>query len=120
MISSRRGLHTGSTFVKERHDLFNQLIHAHDDDDVLTEDELIGMLIFETKRYFYYPELIILVGNVFLFLFAGHETTAHTLAFALGLLAIYPDEQQKLVQQILQSSDENLVRAPLTIDSLYG
>lgn len=58
--------------LEEHHDPFNQLINAHADDDMLSEEELIG--------------------NVFLFLFAGHETTAHTLAFALGLLAIYPDE----------------------------
>ncbi|KDQ09997.1 hypothetical protein BOTBODRAFT_137276 [Botryobasidium botryosum FD-172 SS1] len=41
-----------------------------------------------------------LMGNVFIFLFAGHETTAHTLAFALGLLACYPEEQDKLYTHI--------------------
>lgn len=48
---------------------------------------------------------------MFLFLFAGHETTAHTLAFALGLLAVYPDEQRKLVQQIqeLQLANRDFV-----------
>ncbi|KDQ07501.1 hypothetical protein BOTBODRAFT_38802 [Botryobasidium botryosum FD-172 SS1] len=41
-----------------------------------------------------------LKGNIFIFLVAGHETTAHVLAFALGLLACYPDEQQKLYNHI--------------------
>jgi len=41
-----------------------------------------------------------LMGNIFVYLLAGHETTAHTLAFALGLLACYPDEQQKLYDHI--------------------
>lgn len=87
LILLRRAEH-GSA-IEERHDLFNQLIHAHADDDTLSEEELIG--------------------NVFLFLFAGHETTAHSLAFALGLLAIYPNEQRKLVQQIqdLQLADKD-------------
>ena len=28
------------------------------------------------------------------------QTTAHTLAFTLGLLALYPDEEEKLYQEI--------------------
>ncbi|CUA70459.1 hypothetical protein RSOLAG22IIIB_04197 [Rhizoctonia solani] len=42
------------------------------------------------------------VGNAFLFLFAGHETTAHTLSFCLGLLALYPKIQQEVYEQIKQ------------------
>ncbi|QRW25090.1 cytochrome P450 family protein [Rhizoctonia solani] len=41
-------------------------------------------------------------GNAFLFLFAGHETTAHTLSFCLGLLALYPEVQQEVYEQIKQ------------------
>jgi cytochrome P450 len=54
---------------------------------------------------------------MFVFLFAGHEvnsfpppcgvvmrsslqTTAHTLCFTFALLALYPDEQERLYQQI--------------------
>ncbi|KAF9048946.1 cytochrome P450 [Panaeolus papilionaceus] len=67
----------------ERNDLFSILLEEnsqHLDDAALTDDELIG--------------------NVFLFLLAGHETTAHTLAYAFCLLALYPDEQEKLYQHI--------------------
>ncbi|KAG9089767.1 hypothetical protein FS749_001071 [Ceratobasidium sp. UAMH 11750] len=39
-------------------------------------------------------------GNAFLFLFAGHETTAHALAFSLGLLAVYPEVQQEVYAQV--------------------
>lgn len=41
-----------------------------------------------------------LIGNIFVFLLAGHETTAHTLCFTLALLALYPDEQEILFQHI--------------------
>ncbi|KDQ09999.1 hypothetical protein BOTBODRAFT_36617 [Botryobasidium botryosum FD-172 SS1] len=41
-----------------------------------------------------------LMGNISVFLLAGHETTAHALAFAMGLLACYPEEQQKLHDHI--------------------
>ncbi|KAF7319130.1 F-box domain-containing protein [Mycena chlorophos] len=42
-----------------------------------------------------------LLSNSFIFLFAGHETTAHTLTFAVGLLALYPQVQQKIYRETL-------------------
>ncbi|KAB5589580.1 Cytochrome P450 family protein [Ceratobasidium theobromae] len=71
----------------QKHDLFNLLIHARDANDKLSEDELIG--------------------NIWVFLVAGHETTGHTMAIALGLLALYPEAQDKLVQQIKQLESEH-------------
>ncbi|PPQ79631.1 hypothetical protein CVT25_003216 [Psilocybe cyanescens] len=68
----------------EHHDLFTGLLRENDhavDFSTLTEDELIG--------------------NVYVFLVAGHEvSTGHTLAFTFALLALYPDEQEKLLEQI--------------------
>jgi len=37
---------------------------------------------------------------MFIFLIAGHESTAHTLCFTFALLALYPDEQERLYQHI--------------------
>ncbi|KAG9083983.1 hypothetical protein FRC06_004287, partial [Ceratobasidium sp. 370] len=39
-------------------------------------------------------------GNAFVFLMAGHETTAHGLAFSLGFLAAYPEIQQQVYAQV--------------------
>ena len=39
-------------------------------------------------------------GNVFLFLLAGYETTAHTLAYAFILLVLHQDEQETYYQNI--------------------
>ncbi|KAI0720704.1 cytochrome P450 [Cerioporus squamosus] len=78
---------------EERHDLFSNLLDAneeeHDSDAKLSDEELIG--------------------NVFLFLVAGYETTAHTLAYAFILLALYPDEQEAFYQNIksILPSDRN-------------
>ena len=44
--------------------------------------------------------MICMSGNVLIFQLAGHETTAHTLGFALGLLAIHTDVQDKLYEHI--------------------
>jgi cytochrome P450 len=39
-------------------------------------------------------------SNLFLFMFAGHETTANTLVYMIYLLAIYPEWQTWIVQEI--------------------
>ncbi|KAJ3484838.1 hypothetical protein NLI96_g5368 [Meripilus lineatus] len=70
--------------VKPKYDLLNGLLDACEGDlsgnSKLTERELMG--------------------NIFVFLLAGHETTAHTLCFAFALLALYPKEQEKLYEEI--------------------
>ncbi|KIJ25326.1 hypothetical protein M422DRAFT_38814, partial [Sphaerobolus stellatus SS14] len=77
MIVSRRT----SEVKEERYDLFSALLDGSENDkNPLTDEELIG--------------------NIFLFLIAGHDTTAHTLCFALGLLALDQDEQEKLYRHV--------------------
>jgi len=41
-----------------------------------------------------------IVGNIFIFLLAGHETTAHTFAYVFIFLALYQDEQEILYKQV--------------------
>ncbi|KAI5119153.1 hypothetical protein M0805_005232 [Coniferiporia weirii] len=69
----------------ERHDLFSSLLDANQ------EAEDVETRLSDTE----------LIGNIFIFLLAGHETTAHTLCFTLGLLALYPDQQEILYQSIM-------------------
>ncbi|KAH7925420.1 cytochrome P450 [Leucogyrophana mollusca] len=40
-----------------------------------------------------------LLSNIFTFLLAGHETSAHSLSFAFVLLALYPEVQQKIYNE---------------------
>jgi cytochrome P450 len=109
MISSRRADNTpgSGVQVEEQHDLFNQLLLAHDDSNSLSKEELLGGLALFG---WICPEHFL--GNVFLFLFAGYETTAHSLCFALGLLATHPEEQRKVFEQIqeLQKDHNDFVR----------
>ncbi|KAI9351306.1 cytochrome P450 [Obelidium mucronatum] len=50
-----------------------------------------------------------LKGNSFIFLFAGHETTASTMAFALALLAVHKDKQEALYADIKETlGDSNI------------
>ena len=44
-----------------------------------------------------------IIGNAYIYLLAGHETTAHSLAWTLALLAAYPDKQEKAYQEIMES-----------------
>ncbi|KAF9000899.1 cytochrome P450 [Cyathus striatus] len=67
-------------------------------------DDIFSMLVQanqaeeDSKHKLNYVELI---SDVFLMLFAGHETTAHTLAATLACLARYPNQQQEVVDQIM-------------------
>ena len=47
-----------------------------------------------------------LLGNIFLFLLAGHETSAHTMAFALGLLALHQNVQSDFLDEINANCQE--------------
>ncbi|KAF8587184.1 cytochrome P450 [Ramaria rubella] len=76
MIMDRRA----SEVKEERDDLFSALLDANENDKEVSDQELIG--------------------NIFIFLVAGHETTAHTLCFTLGLLALEQVEQEKLFQHV--------------------
>ncbi|KAJ7583975.1 cytochrome P450 [Mycena floridula] len=79
MIHVRQTLQATEGHKGARYDLFSGLIDANsDENNALSESEL--------------------VGNIFIYLLAGHETTAHTLCYTFALLALYPDEQEKLYQ----------------------
>ncbi|KAI0261701.1 cytochrome P450 [Russula aff. rugulosa BPL654] len=80
MVEARRDVDK----VEERYDLFSGLLDA-------TQDETGGKAALSDDE---------LMGNMFIFLLAGHETTAHTLCFSFALLALYPDEQECLFQHI--------------------
>jgi hypothetical protein len=53
-----------------------------------------------------------IVGNAYIYLLAGHETTAHSLAWTLALLAAYPEQQDKAYQEIVEGdpSEETVIR----------
>ncbi|OJT02991.1 Cytochrome P450 4A4 [Trametes pubescens] len=80
MVQERRT----STKKEERHDLLSSLLDANEgaleSDAKLTDDALLG--------------------NIFMFLVAGYETTSHTLAYAFIFLALYQEEQEKFYQSL--------------------
>ncbi|KAF8600959.1 cytochrome P450 [Ceratobasidium sp. AG-I] len=85
--------------------LFNILMKASKEDraekgDGLSDEEITGKHESTTHRLAF---LSICLGNAFLFLMAGHETTANALAFSLGLLALYPEIQQEAYLQVKQA-----------------
>jgi len=78
MIEARRT----SNDAEERHDIFSTLLNA-------SQEELDNGLSVEE-----------LIGNMFILILAGYESSAHTLCFSFGLLALFPDEQERLYQNI--------------------
>ena len=112
----------------ERYDLFSNLLgDSPDGEPRLVDSELIGTTFPLSKRSTAHTML----GNIFIFLLAGHEvkhlfgldscrysslnrlqTTAHALTFSFALLALYPEKQEKLFQHI-QETVSSLGHAPV-------
>jgi len=44
-----------------------------------------------------------IVGNTYIYLIAGHETTSYSLAWTLALLAAYPEFQEMAFQEIMEN-----------------
>lgn len=89
MIAERRASGDARESDTGRRDLLGALVHASANDD--------GELDAKQKAKLDDREVM---GNIYVFLLAGHDTTAHTLAFTFALLALYPDVQQKLVDHV--------------------
>ncbi|KAF9469453.1 cytochrome P450 [Collybia nuda] len=70
---------------EERYDIFSNLLNANNEN---------------STKSFVLSDQMDLSGNIFLFLLAGHESTAHILCFTLALLALYQGEQDTLFQHI--------------------
>jgi cytochrome P450 len=65
---------------KARGNLITSLVRASKDDKLITQDEVIG--------------------NIFVFSFAGHDTTAHSFSFTFMLLAAHPEVQEWMIEEI--------------------
>ncbi|KAI5119154.1 hypothetical protein M0805_005233 [Coniferiporia weirii] len=98
MIDERRNAEN----KPERHDLFSSLLDANQ------EAEDVKTRLSDAE----------LIGNIFIFLLAGHETTAHTLCFTFGLLALYPDQQEILYQNIISVLPDGRLPAYEDMNSL--
>ncbi|KAF7316111.1 F-box domain-containing protein [Mycena indigotica] len=74
----------------------------------LAEDELLSNTWASNNQRFYWLAMVCFGGiwNVLLVVnFYSHiylETTGHTMTFAVGLLALYPDVQQKLYEEAVK------------------
>ncbi|KAI0631064.1 cytochrome P450 [Trametes polyzona] len=80
MVQARKN----ATTKEERHDLFNSLLDANEG-EIESDAKLSDSA---------------LLGNIFVFLVAGYETTSHTLAYSFIFLALYQEEQEKFYQNI--------------------
>ncbi|KAG9002284.1 hypothetical protein FRB90_011406 [Tulasnella sp. 427] len=70
--------------VDDRQDLFSKLVKSSLSGDLpLTDEEL--------------------QGNIYIYLLAGHETTAHSISYSLALLALWPEKQDEMYRQIMQA-----------------
>lgn len=71
--------------VQRSESLTGALIRASEEDKIASEKGLSDQEIY---------------GNMFIFNFAGHDTTANTMAYAIALLAIHPDVQDWVREEV--------------------
>jgi len=90
-----------------------RLAPRDDDGDEIHQASLFDGLLAASEEEFASGQTALsqkeLMGNIWIFLLAGHETTAHSLAFAMGLLACYPDEQQKLYDHVKSVASDKVL-----------
>jgi cytochrome P450 len=86
------------------------MIHSAMKSSLVSGSDLSRRLVFDGRA----------AGNVFVFLLAGHDTTSHSLAIILTLLALYPGGQGKSVQQIreLQQDEKDFASEWFQTDEL--
>ncbi|TFK28623.1 cytochrome P450 [Coprinopsis marcescibilis] len=86
--------------IAERKELINS--RTEDDKEKLREDLFTRMVKAneeELKKFRLADQE--LIGNIFIILLAGHETTAQTLAATLAQLALHPEIQDEIFEQII-------------------
>ncbi|KAF9448129.1 cytochrome P450 [Macrolepiota fuliginosa MF-IS2] len=89
----RKDLRNG---MSVRDDVFTRLVQANENEESkyrLSDEELVSSLCF--------VQLGKQIGNVFIMLFAGHETTAHTLAATIGFMAYFAEIQEEVHEHIV-------------------
>jgi cytochrome P450 len=95
-------IHERENSYQDHNDLFSNLLAANSKDGEglkLTNEELTGnIFIFLIGDGSWLYVVTPLTSSS-----AGHETTAHTLAFAIALLALYPDVQEKLYRHVKEN-----------------
>ncbi|KAL1869768.1 hypothetical protein Plec18167_007692 [Paecilomyces lecythidis] len=81
----------------ESHDLLQRIVRSRRDERNKGEADASGRTMQDRKPGLSDEEVL---GNVYIFSIAGHETTATTLRFALVLLALHQDIQDELYDEI--------------------
>ncbi|PPQ69426.1 hypothetical protein CVT24_001475 [Panaeolus cyanescens] len=98
----KREIHTKGEEDLES-DVFTMLVRANEDEGSklkLEDDELVSYALDFIDQKFK-PHADIKIGNVWSLLFAGHETTAHTLAATIGHLAVHEVIQADVHKHII-------------------
>ena len=101
-----------TTFFQKRTDFIQLMINAHREEKSDTEhdQEFHDQHGHTTKRGLTKDEVM---AQGVLFFLAGYETTAATISYLMYSLALYPDVQEKLYEEILNVADNKVGSVPL-------
>jgi cytochrome P450 len=86
----RKSIDTNSSTSGKKPNLLNALVRASD--DIKAEGAKTSLPMTDDE----------LTGNMFMFAFAGHETTATAISYALALLAVHPNIQDWVAEELVE------------------
>lgn len=86
----RKAISTNSTISGKKPNLLHALVRASDDIKADGTKSSVPMTDDE------------ITGNMFMFAFAGHETTATAISYALALLAVHPSIQDWVAEELVE------------------
>ncbi|MCJ1246846.1 hypothetical protein MMC30_004055 [Trapelia coarctata] len=89
--------------------LVSALIRASEDAKQSSNDGLSNHGLADDEIY----------GNIFIYNLAGHETTANTLAFAITLLAAFPQRQDWIAEELDSVLGDNRVAGALNYEDVF-
>lgn len=106
ILGDRKRLKAGETIrgilseiIKPRYDAVNEGKNLGNEDIL---ESLLLVIDAKTNQRFSFEEILDQVAMLFL---AGHETTASSLTWTLYLLSLYPNEQERAYQEVMQVLD---------------
>jgi cytochrome P450 len=90
-----------TSIIKPRYDAVSNNT-VGDENDILST--LLQVVDADTNKRFTFEEILDQIAMLFL---AGHETTASSLTWALYLLALYPEDQERAYNEVVKIAEDD-------------
>ncbi|KAI8623345.1 cytochrome P450 [Xylariaceae sp. FL1651] len=123
LLQGKHDINSNMGHMRAREDLLKAILRSSQENSEQQFPPLAGKISLTNEE---------IKGNLFIFLLAGYDTTANTIIYACIVLALYPDIQESVLEEIRafhnkvgtsdapdKSSSEYLAMFPYTLAFMY-